>query len=200
MQLPDVVKLGKAHLGYHGRPNKFSLWYSSRHGREFGNAAWCDMFVSYLGNQAGMIASFGEAAYCPSHINWFRAKGRWSTKPAPGALVFFDWNDDREADHVGLVIRVLPSGLIESLEGNTTKDGRSNVVAIQTRKPADIMGYGLISYPSIKGRTHVVKAGETLSKIATKYDTTWQKIYEANKVIIGPKPDMIRPGQTLKIP
>lgn len=45
-----------------------------------------------------------------------------------------------------------------------------------------------------------VKAGDSLSKIAKNYPgLTWQKIYEANKDQIK-NPDMIHPGQKLKIP
>lgn len=45
-----------------------------------------------------------------------------------------------------------------------------------------------------------VKAGDSLSKIAKNYPgLTWQKIFEANKDQIK-NPDMIYPGQKLKIP
>ncbi|MEN9918041.1 MAG: hypothetical protein RL662_477 [Bacteroidota bacterium] len=45
-----------------------------------------------------------------------------------------------------------------------------------------------------------VKAGENLSKIASKYPgMTWNKIYEANKDQIK-NPDVIQPGQKLRIP
>lgn len=45
-----------------------------------------------------------------------------------------------------------------------------------------------------------VKAGDSLSKIAKNYPgLTWQKIYEANKDQIK-NPDIIHPGQKLKIP
>lgn len=45
-----------------------------------------------------------------------------------------------------------------------------------------------------------VKAGDNLSKIAKKYpDMTWQKIFEANKDILK-NPDLIHPGQKLRIP
>ena len=45
-----------------------------------------------------------------------------------------------------------------------------------------------------------VKAGDNLSKIARKYPgMTWQKIFEANKDILK-NPDVIYPGQKLKIP
>ena len=51
-------------------------------------------------------------------------------------------------------------------------------------------------------RTYTVVAGDTLSKIAKNMygnANKWRKIYEANTDIIK-NPDVIRPGQVLKIP
>lgn len=47
--------------------------------------------------------------------------------------------------------------------------------------------------------TYTVKSGDTLSGIASRYGTTWQKLYEKNKNVIGSNPDLIKPGQVLKI-
>jgi len=52
------------------------------------------------------------------------------------------------------------------------------------------------------GRTHVVAPGDSLSKIAKQvYGNTddWRKIYDANRDIIK-DPDLIYPGQTLRLP
>ena len=47
---------------------------------------------------------------------------------------------------------------------------------------------------------YTVVAGDSLSKIATKYPgMTWQKIFEANRDQIK-NPDLIHPGQKLRIP
>lgn len=51
----------------------------------------------------------------------------------------------------------------------------------------------------IKPAKYIVKKGDTLSKIASKYNTTWQNIYEKNKNIIGKNPNKIYPGQVLII-
>jgi LysM repeat protein len=49
------------------------------------------------------------------------------------------------------------------------------------------------------GNTYTVEAGDNLSKIGAKYGITWKAIYDANRDIIS-NPDMIHPGQELKIP
>lgn len=54
----------------------------------------------------------------------------------------------------------------------------------------------LISTSSTK---YTVQKGDTLSSIAKKYNTTWEKIYEKNKVTIGSDPNLIKPGQVLNI-
>ena len=52
------------------------------------------------------------------------------------------------------------------------------------------------------GKTYTVAAGDSLSKIAKREygdGNAWNRIYEANRDIIK-NPDLIYPGQTLKIP
>lgn len=44
-----------------------------------------------------------------------------------------------------------------------------------------------------------IKKGDSLGKIAKQYGTTWQKIHEMNKDVIK-NPDLILPGQKIKIP
>ena len=52
---------------------------------------------------------------------------------------------------------------------------------------------------------HTVASGETLSHIALKFygsaaKPKYMAIYEANKDVIGDNPNIIKPGQVLKIP
>jgi nucleoid-associated protein YgaU len=56
--------------------------------------------------------------------------------------------------------------------------------------------------PSATEETYVVAAGDSLSKIAKRLygdANKWRQIYEANKDLIK-NPDLIHPGQKLKIP
>lgn len=53
--------------------------------------------------------------------------------------------------------------------------------------------------------TYTVKEGDNLSKIAFEVykdgsDANGQKIYHANKAVIGDCPTKLRPGQVLHIP
>jgi nucleoid-associated protein YgaU len=69
--------------------------------------------------------------------------------------------------------------------------------------PTPGMGGPEMGAPSMTpGRTYVVVSGDSLSKIAKReYGDAqkWPKIYEANRNIIK-NPDLIYPGQELRIP
>lgn len=53
---------------------------------------------------------------------------------------------------------------------------------------------------STNHQTYTVESGDSLSKIADNYGgITWQEIFQANKDQIS-DPDLIHPGQILKIP
>jgi nucleoid-associated protein YgaU len=49
--------------------------------------------------------------------------------------------------------------------------------------------------------TYTVRSGDTLSKIAGRYGIRdWKSIYAANVAVIGKNPNLIKPGQKLRIP
>lgn len=50
-------------------------------------------------------------------------------------------------------------------------------------------------------RTYTVRPGDTLAGIAAALGLgDWRSLYEANREVIGPDPDVIRPGQVLVLP
>lgn len=57
-----------------------------------------------------------------------------------------------------------------------------------------------VSAQSVPVVTYVVQPGDTLSKIAAKYCTTWEEVYQLNAGIIGPDPDVLQPGTVLYVP
>jgi murein DD-endopeptidase MepM/ murein hydrolase activator NlpD len=68
----------------------------------------------------------------------------------------------------------------------------STAKTVKSAKPAK-------SAPVAAARVHVVARGESLSKIAAQYGTTWQKIHSDNRVAIGSNPNRIFAGQRLTI-
>jgi nucleoid-associated protein YgaU len=60
-----------------------------------------------------------------------------------------------------------------------------------------------VTAPAGGPTSYVVKSGDSLSKIARRIygdAQQWQRIYEANRELIGKNPDLIHPGQNLVIP
>lgn len=200
-KLALATSLGKKLVAHYSRPNKFITWYCNKKdlSGSWLTAPWCAMFASFVYDSAGLAKATGGAwAYCPSWVSWYKAEKRWGTTPKVGATVFYDWDGDGLADHVGIVTAVSASN-IKSLEGNTTKGGATNWVAEQTRKRSAVMGYGYVE-ETPAAKTYTVRQGDSLSKVAKLYGITWQKLYAKNKTLIGKDPKLIKPGQVLVIP
>ena len=55
--------------------------------------------------------------------------------------------------------------------------------------------------PAVKGRAYVVRSGDTLTKIASRYDVDggWRALFAANKKTVR-NPHLIYPGQRLVLP
>lgn len=75
--------------------------------------------------------------------------------------------------------------------------------------PVDL-NYSLRDYPTLirnaklnrltcNKTIYMVQPGDTLTKIAQKYNTNWESIYKKNKNIIGTNPNIIKIGQELII-
>ena len=84
-------------------------------------------------------------AWCPSGVQWFIERGLWqdsSYTPVPGDVIFFDWEQDGDCDHVGIV-EYVEGDYVHTVEGNT-----SNSVARRTYwlDSNDIYGYGTPMY------------------------------------------------------
>jgi nucleoid-associated protein YgaU len=62
------------------------------------------------------------------------------------------------------------------------------------KKPAYTLCANHLIYVS-----YTVQSGDTLSGIGVKYNEQWQEIYSDNLAIIGSNPDLIYPGQILRV-
>jgi hypothetical protein len=113
--------------------------------RSYANAPWCAMFVSWVGEKAGMRSTVGSDAYTVAYAQWFKDNHHWGTTPKQGAVVFYDWNGGKSVDgidHVGLVKKDNGDGTITTIEGNTG----NGIVEQRVRPQTDVVGYGYPQY------------------------------------------------------
>ena len=112
---------------------------------------WCDIFVSWCIDQAGMKPAEGFHAYTPEHYDAFRRRGRgWPGTAGiqPGDVVFYDFpgGPDR-ISHVGIVETVNPNGSFVAIEGNTDeRGGRTGGKVMRQLRSTSVVGYGRPEY------------------------------------------------------
>ena len=134
-----VVDRAKSQVGNVGGQPYWS-WYGFN-----SRVEWCACFVSWCYNQAGK--SEPRFAACQSQgIPWFQSHGQWSdrsyTNIAPGDAIFFDWDLDGSADHVGLVIGT-DGQRVYTVEGNSGDACKIKSYPLDYRC---IKGYGLMNW------------------------------------------------------
>ena len=84
---------------------------------------WCSLFVSWVWQHAGvpLPGPTSRYAYSGSLYTWAAQHGGQvlppTARPSPGDAVFYG-NGPSESLHVGIVVRVLSDGQIETVEGN----------------------------------------------------------------------------------
>ena len=136
----QIVSVALTQLGNQGG-QKFWSWYGFD-----SHVAWCACFASWCGDQAGLIESgkMPKFSLCDDGIAWFQSKGKWKSRgysPAPGTLIFFDWNGNGTSDHVGIVEKTEGS-TVYTVEGNSSDAVNQRSYDINN---GTIMGYGLIN-------------------------------------------------------
>lgn len=107
---------------------------------------WCAAFVSAVGMACGMRDIILPHVNCDGMIAAYQAQGRFirnpSYIPAPGDIIFYDWNTDGSSDHVGIVFSARDNE-VTVIEGN-----RSDAVMYRTltRGNSTIFGYAVPAY------------------------------------------------------
>ena len=134
-----IVDLAKRQVGNVGGYPYWS-WYGFN-----SRVEWCACFVSWCYGQMGL--SEPRFAACQSQgIPWFTSHGQWGARGyeniAPGDAIFFDWDLDGSADHVGLAIG-RDEGRVYTVEGNS---GDACKIKSYPLDYACIKGYGLMNW------------------------------------------------------
>ena len=136
---PELVSLAKKQVGNVGGYPYWS-WYGFN-----GRVEWCACFVSWCYHKAGK--SEPRFAGCQSQgVPWFTSRGQWGARGykniAPGDAIFFDWDGDGGADHVGIVIGT-DGSRVYTVEGNS---GDACKIKSYDLNSGYIKGYGLMNW------------------------------------------------------
>ena len=134
-----VVDIAKSQVGDVGGQPYWS-WYGFN-----SRVEWCACFVSWCYGQMGL--SEPRFAACQSQgIPWFQSHGQWGGRDyaniAPGDAIFFDWDLDGSADHVGLVVGT-DGSRVYTVEGNS---GDACKIKSYSLTYECIKGYGLMNW------------------------------------------------------
>ena len=134
-----VVDIAKSQVGNVGGQPYWS-WYGFN-----SRVEWCACFVSWCYGQMGL--SEPRFAACQSQgIPWFQSHGQWGGRDyaniAPGDAIFFDWDLDGSADHVGLVVGT-DGSRVYTVEGNS---GDACKIKSYSLTYKCIKGYGLMNW------------------------------------------------------
>ena len=134
--------------------------------------AWCATFVSAVAIRCGLTEIIPTECGCGQMIELFRALGEWqesdSRTPAPGDVIFYDWDDTGAGDctgwpdHVGFVESV-SGGKITVIEGNKNNAVGRRVLAVDGRY---IRGYGVPRYAEESGADAAGSGAKTVAAVA----------------------------------
>jgi Putative peptidoglycan binding domain/CHAP domain len=147
----QVLDRARSQIGVTEHPREsnrtpYGAWYGIQ------GQPWCAMFVSWCTYHEGLAlpATISKGfAYTPSGAAWFRRRRRWTGRPAPGHIVFFNFPGDgvNRISHVGIVESVRPDGSIVTIEGNTDeRGGRTGGKVMRKIRRVGIVGYGIPDY------------------------------------------------------
>lgn len=140
-----IVSVALSQVGNVGGEPYWS-WYGFS-----GRVEWCACFVSWCANECGYIDTgvIPQYAGCVNGVQWFKDRGQWmdgSAEPAPGMIIFFDWDDengqDGLSDHTGIVEKV-ENGRVYTIEGNSGDSVRQNSYPVGHY---EVLGYGCLDF------------------------------------------------------
>ena len=145
-----VIDTAQLEVGYQETGNndtKYGKWYG------LNNQPWCAMFVSWCFAQADLselVAAQTKKGFasCDAGLKWFAKRNKLIPvgQAQPGDVVFFQFDDDAQPDHVGIVIKNWKRrGILLTVEGNTSADkgSQSNGDGVYVKKRAYSLAMGV---------------------------------------------------------
>lgn len=166
----DLLAVAKSQIGYKESVKNYTVladgttmqgysryghWYGSRYGD------WCAMFTAFCLHYADIPRSaMPYDANCGVWVDLLKANDQFREAdgytPVPGDIIFFDYNNSRQADHVGIVYSVdSENNKLTTIEGNHSH--RVDTFRYNLSE-SDILGYGLLAGPGSAAAATTVSA------------------------------------------
>lgn len=130
-----------------GSPAPGKEWYATWYNSDFTkDTPWCACFLSWAIDKNDGKLRFADVADGIVRLgnDWHpkTENGYSISKAVPGDLIFFDWDGDGNANHVGALL-LKDGGRIYTIEGNS-----GGMVAVRYYSSEDdrIMGYGVLDW------------------------------------------------------
>lgn len=155
----DLLAVAETQIGYIELSEKNGIPvidsqtpYYTKYGESYGNPRghWCAFFVLWCAAQANIptsiICKSAACGSCRAFVEWFKSNHRWKDNlytPQKGDIVFFDWDNDGYANHVGIV-QAVEGNTVTTIEGNT--GGINGYTVMRCERSENILGYGVPNY------------------------------------------------------
>lgn len=155
----DLLAVAKSQIGYKESVKNYTVLADgttmqgySRYGHWYGNryGDWCAMFTAFCLHYADIPRSaMPYDANCGVWVDLLKANDQFREAadytPVPGDIIFFDYNNSQQADHVGIVESVdVENNKLTTIEGNHSH--RVDTFRYNLNE-SDILGYGLLAGP-----------------------------------------------------
>lgn len=136
-----ITQVAAAQIGNVGG-KKFWSWYGFK-----SHVHWCACFVRWCADQCGYIKAgvLPRFSAVGDGISWFKSRNQWQRrgyKPAPGDIIFIDWENDGSCDHVGIVEKC-DGKTVYTIEGNSGDACKRRSYSVNS---SVIFGYGVPKY------------------------------------------------------
>ena len=126
-----VLNRARFETGYTEKNNnetKYGAWYGVN------KQPWCAIFVSWCYDKAGLVDKIAAEtkkgfASCDAGLKWFAKKGKIVPvgEAQEGDIVFFQFDNDAQPDHVGIVEKNMKRlKALKTIEGNTSPNNKGS--------------------------------------------------------------------------
>lgn len=194
----SVLAIARSQVGYvegggrDGRSGNITKYWAEL-APSLQGAPWCAGFVRWTDIHAGgPDLPVSNPYYCPNLVTYAKQHGLWdeSGHYSPGDIVFFDWDGQGVAEHVGRVISDDGHNLI-TVEGNTSSGNsgsQSDGGGVYERtRPHGSTVMGVLAYHKLLA--HAARQGGVAPRKVIKGNPF---IKAAGAVRLGSKGDAVR--------